>query len=352
MTTYSQTATHESVSDAPLVSVVIPSYGCAQTIGAVLEALFAQTVQPLEIIVVNDRSPDDLDAAVRPYRDRITYLTNGQNLGLARSYNAGLAQATAPYVMTLHSDCILDADYIERLLAHMEQDGRIGAVTGQYLFDDIQSLALSDRMFIALNRIPPVTDRTDRSVHPVNFIEGKADLFRRSVIEQYGYFNTNLVLTAEDQELSARMRHDGYTLLQDASVRFRVMFTQTSDSLWKILYKQRTYARGQMYVMLKFGRAAFSVTTHNRKQRARHRLCQLVFSCTFLALCVIGLLNATWWWAALLLLCLRSGMYYAMSAPFVARDRLLAVVYGPLADAYYLAGAVEGFIKTVLYRKT
>ncbi len=352
MTTSAQTATQESSGASPRVSVVIPSYGCAETIAAVLEALLAQTLQPLEIFVVNDCSPDDLDSAVAPYRERIVYKVNPQNMGLARSYNEGLALATAPYGMTLHSDCILDPDYIERLVSHVEGDPSIGAVTGQYLFDDIQALARSDRLFLVLNRIPLVTDRSDRSVHPINFVEGKADLFPHSVLKKYGYFNTNLVLTAEDQELSARLRRDGYRLLQDASVRFRVQFTKTSDSLWKILYKQRTYARGQVYVMLKFPGGAFSATTQNRKQRARHRLCQLLFPCAYAAFAILGCFLPPAWGALLLLLLARGGMYVAMSRALKWQDRLLAALCGPVADVYYLAGAVEGLVKTLVYRKT
>lgn len=352
MNSLSQTESNESSGSSTRVSVVIPSYGCAETIAEVLEALFSQTLQPLEIIVVNDCSPDDLDSAVAPYRDRIVYHENPQNMGLARSYNEGLALARVPYVMTLHSDCILDPDYIERLLAHLERDEKLGAVTGQYLFDDIQALAQSDRLFLILNRIPAMTDRSDRSIHPINFIEGKADLFRRSVLEKYGFFNTNLVLTAEDQELSAKMRRDGYTLLQDASVRFRVLFTKTSDSLWKILYKQRTYARGQVYVMLKFPGGAFSATTQNRKQRARHRLFQLFFPSVYAGLGFLGFFLPVAWAGLLLILLARVGMYIHMSRDFKWHDRILAGFCGPIADIYYLAGAIEGLIKTFVYRRT
>ena len=352
MTTSAKTSTHESVPNTPRVSVVIPCYGCADTITTVIDALQAQSIQPLEIIVVNDNSPDQLDQVIAPYLDDIIYIKHPTNQGLARSYNDGLAQARAPYAMTLHSDCILDPNYIELLLEHMEQNPQLGAVTGQYLFDEVTQLALSDRMFMALNRIPVLMDRTDRSVQAVNFIEGKADLFRRSVLEKYGFFNTNLALTAEDQELSARMRRDGYLLLQDARTRFRVMFTKTSDSLGKVLYKQRTYARGQAYVMLKFRGNAFSATTQNRKERARHRLQQIAFPPLFTLSILVSLLIPAIWGLTVLLLLARCGMYYFMSSPFSMPDRLIAACLGPIADVYYWFGAVEGVLKTVILKKT
>lgn len=340
--------------DAPVpqVSVIIPSYGCAATISHVLEALFRQTISPLEIIVVNDQSPDHLDEALRPYLDQIIYLKNEKNLGLAKTCNVGLRRASSDYVMTLHSDCILDPDYIQKLLAHLESDPAIGSASGQYLIDDVQGLARSDRIFLALNLIPIEKNRRDQSVNTINFIEGKADLFRKEVIARYGFFNENLVLTAEDQELSAKLRRDGFRLVQDSSCRFRVMFTETSNSIAKVLRKQRTYARGQVYVTLKFRRKVFAKTTSNREQRARHRFFQLTWSALLLAAIALAAFHPLTAAALPALLAIRVFFYFRASSFLSLPDRLLAAFLGPAADLLYFAGAVEGLVKTVLFRKT
>ena len=69
-----------------LVSVVMPAYNCAASIGDSIESVLCQDV-PLELIVVNDRSPDDLDAAMAKYLtdERVVYVTNEQNMGAALS---------------------------------------------------------------------------------------------------------------------------------------------------------------------------------------------------------------------------------------------------------------------------
>ncbi len=334
---------------SPRVSIVIPAYGCAHTIGAVLDAVLGQTVQPLEIIVVNDRSPDGLDEAVHGYLNRIVYLKNEQNLGLARTCNRGLREARAPYVMTLHSDCILDRDYVEKLLAHLEGDPSIGAATGQYLFPPPAALGLSDRLFALLNLLPVETQRLSREVETISFIEGKADLFRTEDLRKLGYFAGNLTLTAEDQDLSARLRRAGFRLIQDARCRFSVLFTGTSDSLWKILRKQRTYARGQAYVALRYGREILHSSTENRNQRAWHRAGQLAFVAglaasglaAFLFPAVRGL-PAAW-------ILLRILSYPQLPSPFRWPDRWLARLLGPVADILYFTGAVEGALKTILF---
>lgn len=335
--------------EKPQVSVVIPAYGCARTIARVLEHLFAQTVQPLQIIVVNDRSPDDLDAAVAPYLDRIEYVRNERNLGLARTCNVGLRRTTAPFVMTLHSDCLLDPDYIERMLGHLQADPTLAVATGQYLFDDYRALGLSDRLFAALNLLPIETDRSDTGVYPLGFIEGKADVFRRDVIARYNFFTENLSLTAEDQDLSAKIRRDGFRIVQDCRARFRVMFTGTSDSIRKVLRKQRTYGRGQAYVILRYGLGVLADSTPNRKYRAWHRLGQLVFAGVFIAAALGAAAHALPWQAPAVWLALRVVFYLAVGLKHSPRDAWLLALIGPVADLCYLAGAIEGAVKTLLF---
>lgn len=335
----------------PKVSVVIPAYGCARTIPHVLEALFNQTVQPLQIIVVNDRSPDDLDTAVAPFLKQIEYVKNERNLGLARTCNVGLRRTTAPFAMTLHSDCLLDPDYIEQMLAHLEADEKIAVATGQYLFDDYRALGLSDRLFSALNLLPIETDRSDTGVYPLGFIEGKADVFRRDVIARYDFFTENLSLTAEDQDLSAKIRRDGYRIIQDCRARFRVMFTGTSDSIRKVLRKQRTYGRGQAYVVIKYGLGVFADSTPNRQYRAWHRLGQLAFAGGFLVTLILVCVRPAWFWIPPAWLLARLAYYVAVARRQSPQDTAVITFTGPLADIIYLFGAIEGAIKTILFGK-
>src|SRR5437879_10096861 len=60
----------------PKISVIMPSYNTASLIGEALDSVFAQSYRDVEVIVINDGSPDtpDLERILEPYRGRIVYL--------------------------------------------------------------------------------------------------------------------------------------------------------------------------------------------------------------------------------------------------------------------------------------
>jgi glycosyltransferase involved in cell wall biosynthesis len=89
----------------PGVSVIIPAYGVTQYIAETLDAVFAQTYRDFEIIVVNDGCPDSaaLEAALRPYRERIVYIRK-ENGGPSAARNAGIRAARAPLIALLDGD--------------------------------------------------------------------------------------------------------------------------------------------------------------------------------------------------------------------------------------------------------
>jgi glycosyltransferase involved in cell wall biosynthesis len=93
----------ETCTSAPTFSVLIPAYQSAATIGASIRSALTQTYPPHEIIVVDDGSSDDLDAALREFRGQITLVTKA-NGGAASARNAGLAKASGEFLAILDSD--------------------------------------------------------------------------------------------------------------------------------------------------------------------------------------------------------------------------------------------------------
>jgi glycosyltransferase involved in cell wall biosynthesis len=91
----------------PLVSVVIPAYNVGSLIAQTLDSVFAQHHRHFEVLVVNDGSPDTpvLEAALGPYRERITYIVQ-ENAGPSAARNAGIERARGELIAFLDADDI------------------------------------------------------------------------------------------------------------------------------------------------------------------------------------------------------------------------------------------------------
>ena len=119
-----------------LVSVVMPAYNCAHTIGDSIASVLNQDV-PLELIVVNDRSPDDLEAAMAPWLsdERVVYVRNEENLGASGSRNRAVAMARGKYIAFLDSDDIWLPGKLAAQVQELEETGSVLSCTARMLMD-------------------------------------------------------------------------------------------------------------------------------------------------------------------------------------------------------------------------
>lgn len=102
------------MSISPKISVVIPCYNNASTLGRAIESVLAQTFSAYEIIIVDDGSSDAVDAVVAKFGEQVRYVRQ-QNSGVSAARNNGVRLAHGEWV------CFLDADDIylpERLAVH------------------------------------------------------------------------------------------------------------------------------------------------------------------------------------------------------------------------------------------
>lgn len=116
----------------PLVSVVVPIYNVEQYLEECVMSILKQTVRNIEVILVDDGSPDGSghlsdELAERDKRIRVVHQEN-QGLGPAR--NTGLSLAKGEYVMFVDSDDWIDEDMVERLLETVRETDADAAFSG------------------------------------------------------------------------------------------------------------------------------------------------------------------------------------------------------------------------------
>jgi glycosyltransferase involved in cell wall biosynthesis len=100
---------------AATVSIIIPCYKHAHYLKHAIESALAQTHSLVQVIVVNDGSPDNTPEVAAGFANRICYIPQ-TNAGLSAARNTGLAHATGEFALFLDADDSLCPDAVERMI--------------------------------------------------------------------------------------------------------------------------------------------------------------------------------------------------------------------------------------------
>ncbi len=96
----------------PLISIIIPVYNIENYISKCLDSVLAQTYENIEVICVNDQSPDGSRAILGDYaqKDSRIKIIDKQNEGVSLARNAALEVASGEYIMFVDGDDWIDVD--------------------------------------------------------------------------------------------------------------------------------------------------------------------------------------------------------------------------------------------------
>ena len=120
----------------PLISVIVPVYNVEKYLPKCLDSLLAQTWKNLEIIVVDDGSPDNSWDIMQEYarRDSRVRLIRQKNSGLSAARNAGIDAARGEWLGFLDSDDYVAPEMYERLYcAAAEQEAQMAVCSFVYV---------------------------------------------------------------------------------------------------------------------------------------------------------------------------------------------------------------------------
>jgi glycosyltransferase involved in cell wall biosynthesis len=182
-----------------LVSVIIPSYNTAKTIGLCIESVLGQTYTPIEVIVVDDASTDGTPEIARRYG--CTVISQPRNLGPATARNRGIEASGGSILFFLDADVALAPDAIEQTVRIFQENPSYGGVWGIYgprpLVDDgvVEWVQILRGHYRQLQKLGAAT---------TPHLAGGA--VRRRVIEEIGGFDGSLAANYnEDTEFGLRL---------------------------------------------------------------------------------------------------------------------------------------------------
>lgn len=201
---------------APAASIIIVAYNSAAHLGPCLRSLVATCCDTCEIIVVENASPDTAaTAALVAQFPQVRLITSLDNVGFAAGCNLGAQHATAPYLVFLNPDTVVEAGWLPALLAPLKRDPTIGMTTGQLLLlhqpDTINACGLVSHITgLTLCRGMGLPRGSFPSEQEVNAVSGAVCAIRRELFGALGGFDATYFTYVEDTDLSWRVRLAGY----------------------------------------------------------------------------------------------------------------------------------------------
>jgi GT2 family glycosyltransferase len=228
--------------EAPLISVVIPTYNRPEPLRACLESLtrLRAPAGGFEVVVVDDGSDPPLAPVVEAKADRLpARLIRQANAGPAAARNAGVEAAAGRYIAFTDDDCAPDPDWLCVLADRLNQHP--GALIGGRI----------------VNALPQNLGAT-ASQHLIGYLygyynDGPAARFltsnnmavSRRAFQEAGGFDTNLRrAAAEDRELSDRWVHQGRPCRYEPDAIIHHAHRMTLRQYWR---QHFSYGRGAWY---------------------------------------------------------------------------------------------------------
>lgn len=150
-----ESGTETTCMEHPLVSVIIPVYKVEPYLRQCMDSVLAQTYTNLEVILVDDGSPDGCPAICDEYakndaRVRVIHKENG---GLSDARNAGIRAATGEWICFVDSDDIVQVQFIEFLLSSAMENSCDIAICNYRRFSDEKKVKPNVKMHSPLSNV-------------------------------------------------------------------------------------------------------------------------------------------------------------------------------------------------------
>lgn len=194
-------------------SVVIAAYNTANTIGATIGSVLAQTRQDFELLIVDDGSSDNTAAVAAKFASdsRVRILTQ-TNAGPSAARNRAIAVAKGKYISMLDSDDLWLPNYLAEMGRAFDENPEAGiAYASAWRLDDITGRFFRETIAVRRGHPPGPTLPHEQFIAALlksNFISGAVTV-RRSVLEQVGGFDP-MITHGEDYELWLRIVISGF----------------------------------------------------------------------------------------------------------------------------------------------
>ncbi|MEA2048158.1 MAG: glycosyltransferase [Campylobacterota bacterium] len=212
---------------SPKVSIIVPAYNEEQYTMACIESIIENTEEGVsyEIIVMDDKSPDESARLIERNLKNVKFITNGINYGFLMNCNKGATFAIGEYLLFLNNDTNVQPGWLSSLVELIESADDIGMVGSRLVYPTGQQqeaggIIWDDASGWNFGRLGDPSKPEFNYVKEADYLTGAAMMIRTSLWEEIGGFDTRYIPAYyEDTDLAFEARRHGYrTLYQPKSV--------------------------------------------------------------------------------------------------------------------------------------
>ncbi len=201
-----------------MVSVIIPNWNGKDFLKRCLGSLRTQTYQDFEVIVVDDGSSDMSVELVKKAFPEVRIVPLEENLGFSKAVNQGLKGTKNEFIALLNNDATADPNWLEELVRGIRSSSEIGFCASKIL--QAPEGTRIDTAGDGYTR-HGVASKRGHNLEAIRFDQPEmvfgacaaAALYRKSMLEDIGYFDEDLCCIYEDVDLSFRAQLAGYKCL-------------------------------------------------------------------------------------------------------------------------------------------
>lgn len=205
----------------PSVAVIIPAYNAAQTIGAALASVVAQSLQPSEVIVVDDGSDDDTAAVAEGWSDRLALrILRSERRGPGAARDLGIRASRSDLLALLDADDVWLPDHLATLVRTWA--GNPDHLTCAFALWWVPETSIRRG---SPEPLPPPPEQLRRMLQS-NFASGSS-LFARTLYQKAGGFRGEFGI-GEDWDLWIRMLRAGGVVVRADHPTFCYRLATTS----------------------------------------------------------------------------------------------------------------------------
>jgi len=237
------------------ISIVIPNFNGKQFLEECLNSIINQDFPFYNVIIVDNASSDGSVDYIKNDYPQFTLIENKENSGFAAAVNQGIEASSAEYIFLLNNDVELDPHCISNLLKCIEKDENIFAVASKMIqYSDRSKMDDGGNEYTIFGWTKKVGDGKSPDLYTkeretFSACAGAA-LYRKSVLDEIGYFDENFFAYMEDVDISFRARIHGYKCTYCPGSVVYHWGSGTSGSRYNE-FKIRLAARNNVYVPYK-----------------------------------------------------------------------------------------------------